>query len=126
MRKKDLLLIVLFVGILFFSINVSADPSDSINCSSVISSDLTDALHKYVYVPIKWLTPLALLVLTSLDFASVVLSGDKKGMDKAKNNFLKRSVAALIIFFAPNIIDLVIGWLGQNDVGACVNQISGS
>ena len=81
-----------------------------------------DSLNKYVFKPIKWITPVLLLVLTSIDFAGVVFSGDQKGMDKAKNNFLTRSVAALIIFFAPYIINLIAELVDQQSISSCLNK----
>ena len=114
MKKRDLLLIILFVGMIFVSIRVNAATA---TCSSIFDSGgLMDSLNKYVFKPIKWITPVLLLVLTSIDFAGVVFSGDQKGMDKAKNNFLKRSVAALIIFFAPNIINLIAELVDQQRI----------
>ena len=63
-----------------------------------------------------------MIVLTSIDFAGVVFSGDSKGMDKAKNNFMKRAVAALIIFFAPNILNLIFQ-MTNPDLSACLDQL---
>ena len=121
MKKKDLLLIVLFVGVIFISINVSA--SGNITCSSLFDEgELMYSINKYVFVPIKWITPILLLVLTSVDFAGVVFSGDKKGMDKAKNNFLKRAAAALIIFFAPDIINLIAKIVEEPGIRSCLNN----
>lgn len=121
MKKRDLLLVILFVGIIFISIRVSADGSD-LNCGGVFSAGFVSDLNKYVFKPIKWLTPIVLIVLTSIDFAGVVFSGDSKGMDKAKNNFMKRAVAALIIFFAPNILNLIFQ-MTNPDLSACLDQL---
>lgn len=120
MKKRDLLLIVVFVGIIFVSINVRAAGSD-LNCGGLFSAGFVSDLNKYVFKPIKWITPIALLVLTSIDFAGVVFSGDSKGMDKAKNNFMKRAVAALIIFFAPDLLNLVFQ-IANPDLSSCLDQ----
>ena len=122
MKKKDLLLLIMFVGIIFVSINVFAD-NKPVSCTGVFNQDFIDSINKYLFTPLKWLTPVALLILTSIDFAGVVLSGDKKGMDKAKNNFLKRSAAALIIFFAPLIINLILSLIQNESIRACINKI---
>ena len=122
MKKKDLLLIVLFVGIIFIAINVSAD--DTVTCSSIFDKNgIMTVLNQHVFKPIKWLTPVLLLVLTSIDVATIVFSGDKKGVDKAKTNFLKRAVAALIIFFAPDIINLIATFVDKNEVKSCMEQM---
>ena len=121
MKKKDLLLIVLFVGIIFIAINVSAD--DTVTCSSIFDKNgIMTVLNQHVFKPIKWLTPVLLLVLTSIDVATIVFSGDKKGVDKAKTNFMKRAAAALIIFFAPDIINLIANTLEQPSLKSCMEK----
>jgi len=112
---KNVLLIVLFVFILGNSFDVYA-----IECTGVLNPDFLDALNKYVYVPIKAVTPILLIVLTSIDFAKVVFSGKKEEMDKAKNNFMKRFVAALIIFFAPDVVKLIADFINGGDIKECL------
>ena len=121
MKKRNAILFCLVAVIITFSINVYAE-----SCGEVFNTgdgSLISILNKDLYVPIKWITPLLLLVLTSFDFAKVVFSGDGKGMDKAKNNFLKRSIAALIIFFAPDIINLLVDFVNKESIAACLDQI---
>lgn len=121
--KKDLrnvILLVIFVFVLGLGINVYAA---NVDCYDVINKDLLDALNKYVYVPIKWITPTLLLLLTSFDFAKVVFGGKKEEMDKAKNNFMKRAVAALIIFFAPNVIILIVDLVQQSSIRSCLDKL---
>ena len=91
-------------------------------CNGIFSQGLIDDVNKYLYTPIKWITPIALLLLTSFDFAQVVFNGKKDGMDKAKNNFLKRSVAALIIFFAPDLINLIVKFVNDQHIASCMNK----
>ena len=112
-----MVLLCILAIIITFSIVVNAE-----NCSGVFSDGLINDVNNYVYTPIKWATPVLLLVLTSFDFAKVVFSGDGKGMDKAKNNFLKRSVAALIIFFAPDIINLLVKFVNEQSIASCSSQ----
>ena len=121
MKKKDLLLLIILVGIIFISINVFAAGSAA-DCTGVFDKDFIDSVNKYVFTPIKWLTPVILLILTSIDFAGVVFSGDSKGMDKAKNNFLKRAVAALIIFFAPTLLNFIISLVNNQSMSSCLNK----
>ncbi len=121
MKKRDLLLLIIFVGIIFVTINVTAD-NDVVECTGVFDRDFINAINKYVFTPLKWLTPTVLLILTSIDFAGVVFSGDSKGMDKAKNNFLKRSVAALIIFFSPEIIKLILSLIDNQSMTTCLDN----
>lgn len=78
---------------------------------------------KNVFSFIRILVPIILALLTMLDFAKAVFNQDKDGLNKAKNNFLKRAIAALVVFFAPYIVvaimELVDG-LNSN----CVSQFN--
>lgn len=120
--KKDfnnILLIIVFVFVLGISFNVSAAGE---SCTGVFDANLLRILNDYVYVPIKWATPILLLLLTSFDFAKIVFNGKKEDMDKAKNNFLKRFVAALIIFFAPDVVKLIVDLVQQNSIKSCLDR----
>ncbi len=119
MKKRNNLII--FVGFLIIALvlNVRAE---NVSCTGVFSQEFINAMNNYVYTPIKWATPVLLLVLTSFDFAGVVFSGKKEGMDKAKNNFLKRTIAALIIFFAPDIINLLVKFVNDQSIASCTSQ----
>ncbi len=116
---QNLLFIIIFVMILGASINVFAD---TVTCDGVFTPKLLSVLKDYVYTPIKWATPIILILLTSLDFSKVVFAGKKEEMDKAKNNFLKRLVAALIIFFAPDVVKLLIDLVQQNSIKSCLDK----
>ena len=120
-QYRGLILIILFVLILGVSINVSAETT----CSKVISQDLLDDLNDYVYTPIQWLTPVALIVLTSIDFAGVVFGGKKEGLEKAKNNFLKRAVAAIIIFLVPELLKLIASFINNQSIRSCIDNMRG-
>lgn len=116
MKKNKTILLFLVTIIITYSVDVSAA-----SCTGVFTPEFIDTMNRYVYKPIKWITPVLLLVLTSLDFAKIVFSGDQKGMSKATTNFLKRAVAALIVFFAPDIITLLVTFINNQSISSCVN-----
>ena len=72
---------------------------------------------------IRIAVPILLILLTSFDFAKVVFGDNKDGLNKAKNNFLKRAVAVLIIFFAPYIIGLILDLVNEASVKSCVEEM---
>ena len=117
MRKREIICLMLFVGIIFMSINVSA-----YTCEGIFTDDLVGKLDTWVYKPIKWATPILLLVLTSIDYAKEVFSGTKDGFAKANKNFLKRSIAALIIFFAPDILKTIVDFVNQSAISDCMKS----
>jgi len=79
-------------------------------------------MSKYVFTPIRWLTPIVLIILTSLDFAKAVFADEKDGMKKAQSNFVKRAVAALIIFLAPTIVSILLTLIDGANVSNCLNS----
>ena len=117
---KNLIMIIVFVFVLGITLNVSAA---DLSCTGIFAGEFLEAMREYVYLPIKWATPILLLVLTSFDFAKVVFGGKKEDMDKAKNNFLKRTVAAFIIFFAPDIIILIANLASGDKISSCMNSL---
>ena len=126
---KNILLLVLFVGILGFAINAFAGPvytgptGGEYSCTGVFGAEFLDVLQNHIYAPIKWLTPILLIILTSVDFAKVVFTGKKDDMTKVTNNFLKRAIAALIIFFAPDIVILIVDLVNQHSISSCMNNL---
>lgn len=79
-------------------------------------------MSKYIFTPIRWLTPIILIILTSLDFAKAIFVDEKEGMGKAKSNFVKRAVAALIIFLAPTIVSILLTLIDGANVSNCMNN----
>ena len=79
-------------------------------------------MSKYIFTPIRWLTPIILIVLTSLDFAKAIFLDEKDGMGKAKGNFGKRAVAALIIFLAPTIVSILLTLIDGANVSECMKN----
>ena len=117
MKKKNIVLLAIFVFIFFITINVNAE-----SCSGVFTHGFMEDIENYLFTPIKWATPVLLLTFTSIAFGGVVSSGKKEGMEKAKNNFLKRSVAALIIFFAPDILLLIMNLVNNQAIASCLEK----
>ena len=103
---------------LFSTINVYAE-----SCTDTFSPKFLDMLRNNVFKPVKIVAPILLLVFTSLDFAQAVFNDKKDGINKAMNNFLKRAVATLIVFFAPNIIELILSFINTRNMDACLRSM---
>ena len=78
--------------------------------------DLLDFLDKNVFKVIYFLVPIILVVLTTVDFAKAVFADEKDGMKKATGNFMKRAVAALLIFLSPTLVAIILSLL---NVASC-------
>lgn len=79
-------------------------------------------LKNYFFTPVRIITPIILILLTSLDFAKAVFADEKDGMKKAKDNFLKRAVAALIIFLAPTIVSALLSLADFIQTNSCARD----
>ena len=115
--KQKINKIIIFIFIIFVTVSVKASSCD------ILEDDLKVTLNKNIFVPIKVIAPVLLLVFTSIDFAKAIfVNNDKDGVQKAKSNFAKRSVATLVVFFAPEIIKLILGLADNGDLTACLGN----
>lgn len=100
MKKKKCLFVMMF---LIISLCIPVFAAQEVKCGNVFSVELIEELRK-IFRVIQIVVPILLTLLTMFDFAKAVFVQDKDGLNKAKNNFLKRAVAAMIVFFSPYII----------------------
>ena len=64
---------------------------------------------------IKILIPIALLIYGALDLAKAVIASDDKEIKGATSKFIKRAVAAVAIFFAVTLVNVVMGIVGKGE-----------
>lgn len=110
-----------------YSLGIFGGVTGNATCPAIFgSADDPDSIFgfmsKYIFNPIRWLTPIILIVLTSLDFAKAIFMDEKDGMGKAKGNFMKRAVAALIIFLAPTIVSILLTLIDGANVSECMKN----
>ena len=68
---------------------------------------LSDFIDKYINAPLKIIAVVIFFVMTTLEYAKVVFSGDGSSK-KANEKTLKRFAALLLLFLAPDIIKLIL------------------
>ena len=66
---------------------------------------------------IKYIIPVAVMVLGILDFIKAIAAGKDDEMKKAQGNFIKRLIAAALIFIIPLIIEFVLDKMGFTSNG---------
>ena len=54
------------------------------------------------------LAPIALLVMVVIDFAGAVIASDDKALTAATGKAVKRAIAAVLLFFIPTLIRVVL------------------
>lgn len=81
-------------------------------CEDLIDEDLKRVIDIVLNV-VRVAAPIFLIVLTAVDFGQIVISNDKEAMPKAVSKAIKRGIAAIVIFFIPFLVDLIIKWLND-------------
>ena len=92
---------------------ISDDPCDLI--SENLMGYINEGL-KYIRI----FVPILLLVLVAVDFLKAAFSSSEDAMKKTQAKTIKRIVIAVIIFFVPTIVNLILNL--TNDIWSNINQ----
>lgn len=136
MRKFSLIfLIMLFTFMVFTPISVNAvTVSDQVNTYEKLKSgqynlvqvlaedepllgDVDDEksvawLLQQVFNVIKIVGPVVVIVLSSIDFAKVIIKNDDEAMAKAQKKLIVRLILAALLFFIPMLVELALKIFG--------------
>lgn len=85
--------------------------ADGLSCNSW-GTVLTDLQNVFNFV--KIVVPLLIIGLSTYDFIKAVTAKDDKGLKKAFQILLKRLVYAIILFFLPVLINLLLELVAVN------------
>ena len=70
-------------------------------------------LMKNVLEIICIIGPIILILMSGIDVGKIVINPDPKNSQKAISMLIKRSIAAVAVFFLPTIANLFLGMVGQ-------------
>ena len=87
----------------------------SIDCSGILTHDGV-ILVKELLGYFRILAPIALLVMVVIDFAGAVIASDDKALTAATGKAVKRAIAAVLLFFIPTLIRVVLDLPGVRNV----------
>jgi len=93
------------VGDMSIAINPNVITVD--NCEDLLGEELTGLLHGVVNV-IKILVPIILIILGIVDFTQATFGSKEDDMKKATSKFIKRVVIAVVIFFIPSFLNILL------------------
>ncbi len=79
------------------------------------------AAARLVVRVLQILVPVALIVWGTLDLGKSVIAGDEKKIKENQGRFVKRVVAAVIVFLIPWIVGLIMGTVGGDEWKQCWN-----
>ena len=101
---------ILLLTILLIPTNVLALEETFIKCGSIegLPPELP-GLFRNVINLIKIITPIILVIMGMIQFFQAVLSSDDDRISKATKKFIKKAVAALLIFFVISLTQILIG-----------------
>ena len=131
MKRKSLIL-MLGIAILFIGISVDAKElsilASNTSCTGYFGSasdgkSLMGIIVR-IFDMIKISVPIILLIMTTLDFSKVVFTDSKDAMEKAKKNFTKRAIIAVVIFFIPVLLEIVLNYVNDASIKECLNNFN--
>ena len=92
----------------------------------ICTDDISEAvgLAKMVIKVLQIAVPIGLIVMGTIDMAKAVIAGDEKKMKEAQKPFVKRIIAAVIVFLIPIIVNMILSFLtkGNSDWIDCWNH----
>lgn len=73
---------------------------------------------KFIEV-LQILIPIALIIFGSIDLGKAVISADEDHIKKSQQLFIKRCIAAALVFLVAAFVTFVTGFIGNNEWKAC-------
>lgn len=87
--------------------------SNSSDCSTIYSSELQDAINK-VFLLFYIAGPILLILFGSLDLTRAIVAGDEKKRKALYTKFIRRSIALVLLFVSPVIVNLLVNTFGAD------------
>lgn len=78
------------------------------------SGMLPNIVHMIVLI-IKIVVPILLIVFGMMDLAKAVMAQKEDEIKKGQQTFVKRLIAAIIVFFVITVVQMVIGFLAGDE-----------
>ena len=103
---------------LLFLANKTASPVCTGGIAEVVG------LAKMVIKVLQLVVPIGLIIMGTIDMAKAVIAGEEKKMKEAQKPFIKRIIAAVIVFLIPIIVNMVLSFVttGNSDWIDCWNS----
>jgi hypothetical protein len=124
MKKKTILYVSLILIALFIMMpNVAADEfiCEIFGDEFVIDQQLANITSTVILV-IQVAVPVILIIFGMIDFAKAVMAQKEDDIKSGQKIFIKRLIAAALVFLVIIFVKLIIGWVaGEEGVMACVD-----
>ena len=124
--KKKLFLMIILTLVLFAATNVYAVNIDG--CNEVLPNVAIDAkianiVHTIILI-IQIAVPVVLVIFGMLDLFKGLTAQKEEEIKKGQQMFIKRLIAAALVFFVIAIVKLLISFVADNESGgilSCAN-----
>lgn len=116
MKKKHLrIYYLIFISLFSFNKNVFAASNFDCESFGALRNDLKNFFDFF-----KIIVPLLVIGLSTYDFIKAISQKDDKDVKKAFSRLLKRIICAIILFFLPVILDLVLNLVTDT---VCIEEV---
>ena len=94
-------------------------------CPFDVPSGISKLVHLIIVI-IQVVVPILLIIWGMLDFAKAVIGGDEDKVKAGQKIFIKRLIAAILVFLIVTIVQLLINAvasIGADDAGEDANSV---
>lgn len=123
MKKSKLFTTFLIINVILLigSNNVLANTQNTNNivllaneaevkCDSLFSDEIKADLENILKI-MRIAAPLVVILFTTFEFISAMVSNDKEALNKAASKLVKRLVLVVLLFFLPMILNLLLSFI---------------
>ena len=82
-------------------------------CGDTAGGVIMDVVDKIITI-IQIIVPILLIIFGSIDLAKAVMAGKEDEIKKSQMTFVKRAIAAVIVFFVPFVVRILMDVLEVN------------
>ena len=86
----------------------------SLSSDFVFSGSIPYVIHMVIII-IKFIIPVILIIFGSIDFLKAVTAAKEDEIKKGQQTFIKRVIAALIVFFIVQIVQLLVRFIASGN-----------
>lgn len=86
----------------------------SVDCNGIFTAEALDLISECLNY-FRVLGPVALIILTAVDFGSAILAQDNDGLKKASGKVTKRAIATIALILVPTFVKVIINLPGVRD-----------
>ena len=121
--RKIIMCCLLFAGVMAVMPTVYAA---DITCGALgsdvaIDTKIVDVVH-VIILAIQIFVPIVLVIFGMLDLAKAVMGQKEDEIKKGQQTFIKRIIAAAIVFFVITIVKMVLSFLAGGTENGSINQ----